>query len=449
MMRRIFLKELSMRSQTLSLLAAFGMCFAAPVWAQEADADTASEDATDETSSEAVPDATDEGGAAPADDGAAPVASETQPRDLNDPLPPPGMRVPGAKDSAPGTVHTVVRGDTLWDLSASYLGTPWYWPKVWSYNPQIANPHWIYPGNQVRFFPSGDDGASRVEVATESAPAPAAVMEEEEPVVPVDKFAQEVPVEDQVKVVGKIGYSGSRHVTIARTGFVSAKELEESATLRESFAETLLLSPPDTVYLEFRRDRAPPKVGDKYLIFRTLRGVHNPVTGRWLGHLTKYIGSVRILGAAKERVRARLEEAWDEIERGDRVGPSGEELAGEVKPVPNTREMNGHVVAAVEPGLTTYGDQHIVVVDRGRADGIVPGNTFTVVRQQDPSTFNPSVDPSREVHGWLPEEEVGSCITVDVKESASTCLVTRSLRELYDGDRLRMRVTPVAASAAR
>src|ERR1035437_9153443 len=54
--------------------------------------------------------------------------------------------------SAPGTQHRVEKGDTLWDLSQKFLGSPWYWPKVWSYNPEIANPHWIYPGNEVRFF---------------------------------------------------------------------------------------------------------------------------------------------------------------------------------------------------------------------------------------------------------------------------------------------------------
>jgi len=41
--------------------------------------------------------------------------------------------------------HTVVPGDTLWDLCAKYLNNPWYWPRVWSYNPEISNPHWIYP----------------------------------------------------------------------------------------------------------------------------------------------------------------------------------------------------------------------------------------------------------------------------------------------------------------
>src|SRR5208283_2774499 len=70
----------------------------------------------------------------------------------------------GAAPELPGTTHTVVPGDTLWDLSQHYLGSPWYWPKVWSYNPQIANPHWIYPGNQVRFFTgTGEEPAGEVE----------------------------------------------------------------------------------------------------------------------------------------------------------------------------------------------------------------------------------------------------------------------------------------------
>jgi nucleoid-associated protein YgaU len=47
-------------------------------------------------------------------------------------------------------IHLVRRGDTLWDLCNRYYRNPWAWPKVWSYNPQVANPHWIYPGDQLR-----------------------------------------------------------------------------------------------------------------------------------------------------------------------------------------------------------------------------------------------------------------------------------------------------------
>ncbi|MEL6187221.1 MAG: LysM peptidoglycan-binding domain-containing protein, partial [Myxococcota bacterium] len=42
-----------------------------------------------------------------------------------------------------GDAHAVRQGDTLWDLCAKYLNSPWYWPKIWSYNPQLTNPHWI------------------------------------------------------------------------------------------------------------------------------------------------------------------------------------------------------------------------------------------------------------------------------------------------------------------
>src|SRR5262249_55409646 len=47
--------------------------------------------------------------------------------------------------------HVVETGDTLWDLSGRYLNNNWMWPRVWSYNPHITNPHWIYPGQVIRF----------------------------------------------------------------------------------------------------------------------------------------------------------------------------------------------------------------------------------------------------------------------------------------------------------
>jgi len=84
----------------------------------------------------------DEGSEAPALEGSAKVA--------------PDGGESGTMRAGPGAQHTVEKGDTLWDLSRRYLGSPWYWPKVWSYNPEIANPHWIYPGNQIRFFPTGE-----------------------------------------------------------------------------------------------------------------------------------------------------------------------------------------------------------------------------------------------------------------------------------------------------
>ncbi|MET0322152.1 MAG: LysM peptidoglycan-binding domain-containing protein, partial [Duganella sp.] len=61
--------------------------------------------------------------------------------------------------------HAVVRGDTLWDISGKFLQQPWCWPTVWGMNrDDIANPHWIYPGQVIWFDRAAgrlrlDDGA--------------------------------------------------------------------------------------------------------------------------------------------------------------------------------------------------------------------------------------------------------------------------------------------------
>src|SRR5438270_7462449 len=109
----------------------------------------------------------------------APVITEQSPR------PPPDTDI----KPVPGTPeeYTIIKGDTLWDLSQKFLNNPWYWPKIWSLNPSIENPHWIYPGNKLRIVP-GEGGAqapAQVEAPTQGADvesASASAAPEEQPV---------------------------------------------------------------------------------------------------------------------------------------------------------------------------------------------------------------------------------------------------------------------------
>ena len=59
----------------------------------------------------------------------------------------------GAAAYPDGLVYTVVEGDTLWDLSAKYLGSPWKWPELWERNRFLTNPHYIFPGIRIVIFP--------------------------------------------------------------------------------------------------------------------------------------------------------------------------------------------------------------------------------------------------------------------------------------------------------
>lgn len=332
---------------------------------------------------------------------------------------------PAGQEQAPSQVHTVEKGDTLWDLSSKYLGTPWYWPKVWSYNPQIANPHWIYPGNQVRFFPgNGEETPARAEQVT---------GDEDEL-----QAGEVIASDDEVQMV-RLPVEVKTKEIVLRDGFVTPKEVEAAGTLVASYAESEMLSPPDVVYLDFK-DRSAVQVGASYLVFRTADRIYHPKSGKFLGYQTQVLGTLKVNRTSEPKVRATLEKSFDEIGRGARIGPARERLFETVAPVPNaTALQNLTVVAILNTNVTITGEHSRVLVDAGSAQGVQVGNVFTIIRQVDPILSGVGVDPSANQDTSLPVEDVGRCMAVDVREAVTTCLLVRSLREVVRGDRVELR----------
>jgi hypothetical protein len=324
--------------------------------------------------------------------------------------------------------HTVERGDTLWDISGAYFENPWRWPQVWGLNPQITNPHWIYPGDQVRLRPSGQGSATRsipVSGATPaSAPAPARVA-------PATVFLRD-------------------------EGWLDRDEAEAAGTIVGSPEDQMLLSEGDRAYVEFRR--RTPHVGESFTIYQE---AHRARGGdRASGHVVRVIGTATVERWDRERhiATVRITESLDSIERGERVAAIPRRLQA-VPPVTNTVNLRAHIVATVQP-RELVGQHMVVFLDRGAEDGVARGNRLFVVRRGDAwqASLTTSaaaasgrgldrdgdgrVDAppgSTTAAGNLPEEIVGEILVVDVRPRSATAIVTSSISEVTVGDVLEMR----------
>ncbi len=337
---------------------------------------------------------------------------------------------PGKGEKTGNTTHTVEKGDTLWDLSQKILGSPWYWPKVWSYNPEIANPHWIYPGNQVRFMATAEEVPTQVEAGTGPA---------EEPDVEAPAMIDDA---DRVQVAGKIGYSPKDGVSVRLEGFVTPKEVEEAGTISGSFGESEILSFPQQLYVTFKKAGAV-KVGEPYVIYRTAAEIDHPVSGRSIGYLTQVLGTAKVVRWSEKEKVATLEIVgdWDDMGRGDLVGPVSQSFFKTVASRPNGKEVKDAViVAAIRHKFSTFAENEQMLVDKGSEQGVEVGNVFSIFRQMDSMRHpSPILEPNRLDDAW-PKEDVGQCMVIEVKNKASVCMLIRSMREIINGDHCEMRV---------
>jgi hypothetical protein len=338
----------------------------------------------------------------------------------------------GDKEGGNTSSHTVEKGDTLWDLSQKYLGSPWYWPKVWSYNPEIANPHWIYPGNVVKFVGSGEEVPTQVEVGKEP--------DEVEPGTIVED-------EDRVSTAGKIGYTPKNGVHVRSPGFVTDKEIEESGIIFGSSAESNMLSFPQTVYLKFNKD-GDAHLGGTYVVFRKGKEVLHPITGDRIGYQTVLLGTVKLNRIDKKLSVAQIGAAWDEIHRGDLIGPLNDDLSRRVLAKANDREAKGVVVSSMRTWQTVMGEHEFLIVDKGSEAGVQPGNTMTIVRQLEGNNPTATINPTQIEEGY-PTEDMGTCMAIEVKNKVSVCILIRSLHEIVRGDRFEMRTGKGGPAASR
>ena len=323
--------------------------------------------------------------------------------------------------------HTVRKGDTLWAICDEYFNNPWQWPRVWSYNPEILNPHWIYPGELIHLKKEG--GSFALSNNGGGGVIPGGVLKPMS-VKPGTIFLRDL-------------------------GFIYDSKTEDTGEIVGSPEDRMLLTTYNKVYVRVTDEQAKAIFpGDSLTVFRQTRTIKS--NGNDVGKIVQILGTIRVDTIDKKTnlVEGTIIEALDVIERGSRVGPVERRL-DVVPPSTNDADLRGTILASVHPTVI-YGANQVVMIDRGSKQGLKVGNRLFVVRKGDPwkkglsatgelaaQSVTLNTDSSATIDKLpntpedapdYPEEVIAEIRVVRVRENTATCLVTTSKREMEPGD---------------
>jgi hypothetical protein len=342
----------------------------------------------------------------------------------------------GVAASTGKDTHVVADGDTLWDISDVYFGSPWHWPELWSFNPEITNPHWIYPLDQLRLSPA--KLAEDQVIAKAGSGGGLAERRASAGILSGTESAPSVIVPRELLTPGAI--------FLRDEGYLDRDALPTVGQIIGGNEEHMLLSPSDGVYIKFRNDQ-DVKPGDAYTIFRPIKKSERDEAET--GELVRIMGIavVRSYERDKRVARALVTESIEPIERGVFVAKMDRRF-DLVAPKRNSANVIAHVIASVQPRrLLSYGN--VVFLDVGQGHGIEPGNRFFIVRRGDDwlgglqaeatdlgnITEVPPYNPDE-----MPKEVVAELRVLKVRKTTTIALITRSDTDLKVGDLAEMRV---------
>lgn len=328
--------------------------------------------------------------------------------------------------------HIVRKGDTLWGICGDQLGDSRVWPRIWAFNPQLQNPHWIYPGDQLRLRVAGADGAesggslSRLRGGTLG-----------------------------TGTVGRTALVPADTVFLRELGYIDDPEQDVWGQVVGAREEQQLLGDGNRVYM-ILRPGAQLELGQLMTVFEDVRDPPAPEGARRPpGKMVAFKGTIKIEAwDPKTRVaRGEIVESLDVIERGAKVGPVGRRYYV-VPPTASQVDLRARILTSLYPHLIMGRDQ-VVFIDRGANDGLKPGNRLFVVRHGDawrrtletasvmarsrilmdePARIDLEVTELVGDEESFPEEVIAELRVIRSHKYSSLALVTESHEEIEPGD---------------
>ncbi|GHA20487.1 hypothetical protein UN63_05415 [Oceanisphaera arctica] len=254
--------------------------------------------------------------------------------------------------------YTVRKGDTLWDISAHFLKSPWLWPKLWQANQQIANPHLIYPGDVLRLI--WVDGQPRLVKDDGTNVATVRLS----PRVRTEAAVATIPLSSMLNFVDS-------HRVMSPAVFGQASYILGDQQGREAMVKG------SSVYV-----RGQLTSGTIYGVYRPQEILTDRFTHAELGQKAALVGTVL---AQEQRgyqmTEVQVSSMKQEMRQGDKVLPLTMDggIAAFYYPRPGPALDQAYILAMGTEGSVT-GRHGVVFINKGNADGVRSGDLYAVMK---------------------------------------------------------------------
>jgi len=336
--------------------------------------------------------------------------------------------------------YTVVKGDTLWELSGKFLTHPWQWPELWSHNTQIKNPHLIYPGDTIYF--SIVNGKPQLSLSRSDFPQAQAALNST-CVLKEDDYnhgRKDFAVSKDGKVVPCIRETDLKQAirlipTEAIASYLTSPKVVDEDELGSSpyvvgFAgEHIIVGTGDRVYV---RSITEPKTLS-YTIYRPGNAYISPENGEILGYEAQYIADASLQHPGDPATLA-ITKANREIRTGDRIMPNIEQdVALNYFPRPPKQSLKGSIISVLG-GVSQIGRYNVVVIDKGTADGLLVAHELNIYKSG--KIVSDSFSPIKNDTVNLPDEVAGTLMVFRPFDRVSYALVMRADQALHVLDKV-------------
>jgi hypothetical protein len=323
-----------------------------------------------------------------------------------------GTRVPLAEGHPDEYVVQV--GDTLWDIASTFLKDPWYWPEIWHVNPEIANPHLIYPGDVLALVTI--DGQTRIMAVRGSSYR----LSPQARVTPLDESVQSIPYEQIAAFLSK--------------GLVLEKnQIEQLPYVLAVRENHLIAAAGNDIYV---RGGDPAEPGTRYSLVHVGDELVDPDDNSVVGYQGIYVGE-GALSRGGDPATVALTETNREALRGDRLLPETVDIPLNFFPKSPDTSIDGRIISVVD-GVSLIGQYQTVVLNRGARDGLAPGDVLTVFQEGEvvkDRFAGGSMFRGEKVK--LPDEEAGTVMVFKVYDRIGYGLVMEATSDIHVLDAVR------------